>query len=54
VGLAIYPEDGFQCIDVEMGLGQQFLELAVLALSSLSRLADDASMHGHWLATRPD
>jgi hypothetical protein len=32
VGLALYPEGAFEGMDVQVGFGQQFLELGVLAL----------------------
>jgi hypothetical protein len=32
VGLALYPKGGVERVDVQMGLGQQLLELGVLAL----------------------
>jgi hypothetical protein len=32
VGLALYPEDALEGMDVQVRFGQQFLELGVLAL----------------------
>ncbi len=55
MGLTLYPEDALEGVDVQVGLGQQLLELGVLALEFAQALGYMSPMQyeQRWLAAQP-